>query len=748
MIQLLRVLTILLLFMASAIAQTGGAIKGSQQVTLRGRVTDAQTGEPMAKVKVIVIGSEHRAATDERGAFVIQGLTEGEVELYITTVGYGLVKKRVTLKAGEETNLPIALNQESAPLLSTVTVTAGAFTEAETNLASAHSLNKPELRALSTVLVADPVRAAQGLPGIVGNDDFRSEFSLRGAGFRRVGFFIDGLLLPENPTHTIFGDDDAGQISILNADTVASVTLLSGAYPSKYGDNTAGLLQFETREGNRVKPAGRVAASLLSTSAVFDGPLANKRGAWLVTARKSYLQYLLGQLNDEEEDEPFAIDFTDAQAKAVYNLFSRHQIGLTAILGRSDFDLSDARRSLGPNDLRTSKSLISLLYAHWDYNAGPRLSAQTRFFGMYGEFINQNPDELTLLKGESYQWGIRSDLNFLAHPAHRIEGGVYLRSVLGAGSERSYAPPPFRLLADFDRRARQQGYYLQDTWSNQRFRLALTGGVRIDHTSLTDETVVTPRAALSFAPLEHTRIRLGWGQYTEFPNCGELFGSRGNPRLRAERSMHYNASIEHLIGDKTRIVAEVYDREEKNLLFSLNNPLIQNGQLAFISFPFQNSLGGYARGFELSLHRRSANRLAGWLSYSYLKTRFTDSVTGFSFAGDFDQRHTVSAYGGYRLTNTINLSAQWRYGSGLPMVGFFREENGQVVLGGEPNRVRLPAYSRLDLRINKAFYFKRSKLTLSGEVLNVLARDNFRQDGRRREKLLPFLPSVGIAFEF
>lgn len=663
MTKLFHILAVLFFFAASVVAQTSEVIQGGHQVTLRGRVTDAQTGEPIVKVKIIVIGSEHRATTNESGIFVIQGLSEGEVELYITTVGYGLVKRRVTLKADSETNLPIALNQEAAPLLSAVTITAGAFTDTETNVASEHSLNKPELRALSTVLVADPVRAAQGLPGVVGNDDFRSEFSVRGAGFKRVGFFIDGLLLPENPTHTIFGDDDAGQISILNADTVASVALLSGAYPSKYGDNTAGLLRIETREGNRVKPAGRVAASLLSSSAVFDGPFAGKRGAWLVTARKSYLQYLLGQLSDEEEDEPFAIDFTDAQAKAVYYLSPRHQVGLTAILGQSDFDSSASRRAFGPNDLLKSKSLISLLYAHWDYTAGPRFSSQTRFFGMYGEFINQNPDELTLLKGESYQWGIRSDISFLARPEHRIETGVYLRSLLGAGSERSYSPPPFRLLADFDRRARQQGYYLQDTWSSQRFRLALTGGARVDHTSLTGETVVTPRAALSFAPL-------------------------------------------------------------------------------------QNSLRGYARGFELSLHRRSANRLTGWLAYSYLKTRFTDEGAGFNFAGDFDQRHTISAYGGYRLTNTLNLSAQWRYGSGLPMVGFFREESGQVALGSERNRVRLPAYSRLDLRINKAFYFKRSKLTLSGEALNALARDNLRQDGRRREKLLPFLPSVGIAFEF
>jgi len=123
-------------------------------------------------------------------------------------------------------------------------------------------------------------------------------------------------------------------------------------------------------------------------------------------------------------------------------------------------------------------------------------------------------------------------------------------------------------------------------------------------------------------------------------------------------------------------------------------------------------------------------------------------VSGLSFVSDYDQRHTVSTYGSYRLTNTFNLNAQWRYGSGLPMVGFFREEGGVVVLSSDRNRVRLPAYSRVDLQIHKAFYFKRSKLTLSGEVVNVLGRDNFRQDGRSRQKLLPFLPSIGLAFEF
>lgn len=716
--------------------------------TVRGRVTDAVTGEPIAKVKVLIVGTEQQTATAADGTFTLSNPAAGEIELYITTVGYGLVKKRLTLQAGETVELQIALNQEAAPLRDAVTVNAGAFNESETNAASSHSLNKPELRALSTVLVADPLRAAQGLPGVAGNDDFRSDFILRGASSRRVGFFIDGIQLPENPTHTINGDADAGQISILNADTIGALSLLSGAYPSRYGDNTAGVLQIETRDGNRVKPVGRLSASLLSSSAVFDGPIANKHGAWLVAARKSYLQYLLNGLSgDSPEEETFAIDFTDAQAKAVYDLTPRHQVGVTGIWGNSRFNPDKSRTSLNPNDLVRSKSDITVLSAFWNYNAGPRFTAQNRFFGLFGEFINENPAELTLLKGESYQWGLRSDLGFQVLPDHRIETGVYLRRLQGRGAERLYAPT-FRQLASFDERASQQGYYAQDTWSSNRLKLALTGGARFDHTSLTGETVITPRAALSFAPVENTRIRLGWGQYTEFPNFGELYGSRGAANLRAERTTHYNLSVEHLFNDQTRLVVEAYQRTERNLLFSLNDTVVQNGQAAFISFPFTNSLSGYARGFEVSLHRRSANRLTGWLAYSYAATGLRDRVTGFNFVSDFDQRHTLSTYGSYRLTNTFNLSAQWRCGSGLPLAGFFQEINGRVVAGAERNRLRLPAYNRLDLRANKAFYFKRSKLTLSGEILNMLAHDNFRQDGRGREKLLPLLPSVGIAWEF
>ena len=74
----------------------------------------------------------------------------------------------------------------------------------------------------------------------------------------------------------------------------------------------------------------------------------------------------------------------------------------------------------------------------------------------------------------------------------------------------------------------------------------------------------------------------------------------------------------------------------------------------------------------------------------------------------------------------MSLSAQWRYGTGMPCPGFIRQTGPNAyALGPDRNRVRLPDYSRADVRINKAFVFSRWKLTLAGEVLKVLNRDNY-----------------------
>lgn len=43
----------------------------------------------------------------------------------------------------------------------------------------------------------------------------------------------------------------------------------------------------------------------------------------------------------------------------------------------------------------------------------------------------------------------------------------------------------------------------------------------------------------------------------------------------------------------------------------------------------------------------------------------------------------------------------------------------EYFLTNERNLARLPYYNRVDVRLSKAFLFKKWKLTLTGEVINV-----------------------------
>jgi len=209
-----------------------------------------------------------------------------------------------------------------------------------------------------------------------------------------------------------------------------------------------------------------------------------------------------------------------------------------------------------------------------------------------------------------------------------------------------------------------------------------------------------------------------------------------------------------------RLSVELFDREDANLFFSLFEPRLDGGVISFAEFPFRNALDGHARGFELTLQRRSANKLAGWISYSYLRTKLTDSQTGLSFVADNDQRHLLNVYGSYRFTDTWNLSSVFRFGSGPPIPGFFRQVDGNYFLSERRNETRVPNYARWDVRMSKAFLFNRWKLTVTGEVLNLLNRKNLRYAGFDRfsvinaqvfgqlDRVLPILASVGAVIEF
>jgi CarboxypepD_reg-like domain/TonB-dependent Receptor Plug Domain len=739
------------------------AVAQERSIMLRGRVVDANTGEAMANVRVVAKLTDKTTITDANGGFTLE-LPPGPQELYITTVTYGLVKKEINV--GAET-VEIALNEDAAALTEHVTIVPDPFESTRTTSTFEQTLNKRELQATSSILLSDPIRAAQTLPGVGSNDDFRSEFSVRGAGFDRVGVWLDGVLT-DNFVHTVAGGyPDTGSLSVINSDAVNSISLLSGGSPANFGDRTAAVLDVDSRDGNRVKTAGRITAGLSGISGIIDGPISSGKGSYLVAVRKSYTGYLVRRINDQNQfaNNPPILGFADVQGKLLYDFSTRNQAGVSVIYGSFDFDRNRDRELLFLNTLFRGESRNFLLNAHWSFAPNPRVFWQTRFFAQRTDFRNLNRDELILNDGDRSQFGVRSDVSLQLPHSNRLEAGLYVRRLdANSLSQRfGFANVNFDIatfdVGSFDQNGTEQAYYAQDTWSSERHGLQFTGGLRVEHSDITSETLSSPRASLTWSINEHWRMHAAAGRYYQFPDFEQVFGRLGSRSLRAERATNVSGGVEAMLGDRVRLSFELFDREDANLFFSLSEPRLTGGLVDFVEFPFRNALDGHARGFELTLQRRSANKLAGWISYSYLRTKLTHSQTGLSFVSDNDQRHLLNIYGSYRFTDTWNLSSVFRFGSGPPIPGFFRQVDNTFFLSNRRNEARLPDYARWDVRVSKAFLFNRWKLTVTGEVLNLLNRENLRYAGfdgvditgrvfGHLDRVLPILPSVGAVIEF
>lgn len=193
-------------------------------IAIRGRVIDAKTGEGIAKALVSIRQQSLQTVTDEAGAFSFPEVPPGEVEVYVSTVGYQLLKSKVQVAGDRDIEAEIYLGQQASTRNETVNVTADPLDPIQPRIASSDTLDNTELKNLATVIVDDPLRSVQTLPGVATSDDYNAQFSLRGSGFSNVGVYIDGVLL-SSPFHTADDIQQTGSVTFFNSDVIDTLEL-------------------------------------------------------------------------------------------------------------------------------------------------------------------------------------------------------------------------------------------------------------------------------------------------------------------------------------------------------------------------------------------------------------------------------------------------------------------------------------------------------------------------------------------
>jgi hypothetical protein len=286
----------------------------------------------------------------------------------------------------------------------------------------------------------------------------------------------------------------------------------------------------------------------------------------------------------------------------------------------------------------------------------------------------------------------------------------------------------------------------------------------------------SPQISMAVRATSSTELQFGAGRYQQFTQPIQIDNLCPAFGYMPEKSDHYTAAKEQRLGENTRIRLQAFDRQDSLAMgLSTLHPVISSSCPSLEPIPNTTFQRDYSRGVQLVLQRRSANRLSGWLGYTLASAQLRDYkvqyevspgavVSLFPYNTPYsptleDQRHSLNVFAMYRLKPTVNLSGKFLFGSGFPVTsGVF------VLVGGNYQQVgtetlRFP-YQRLDIRADKDWAFKRWKLTLYAEVLNLTNHYNARavlasgvnpNTGQAQVKMLqglPITPTAGLAFQF
>ncbi|HZE26410.1 MAG TPA: TonB-dependent receptor [Terriglobales bacterium] len=738
---------------------------------IRGKVVNVVGGEALGRVQVSLLETGANTTTADDGTFTIPTIAPGNYTLRLNAVGYRLATIPVTISAAEESKeFPLTLAPDNFRRTETVEVAADLFQGSESPAVIQTNLSSSEIRETSTVIADDPFRAVQALPGVAAsaNNDFFAQFSVMGAPFDDVAVYLDDVLV-QRPFHGIPDQPEGASLSLLTSETVEEIKLLPVAYPVKYADAVGAALDVHTRDGSFAGPLFRVSVGMAETELLGEGGLGQaKRGSWLASARKSYLGYLL---QNRLHQNYVNVGFYDAALKLTYDVAPNHNLNLYVLSGHSDATQIPIGRPLTVGEFKTGANDFTVARTGWRWGITPHLLLDTHAAYVRQPYTTRDPFGDVLATDNYGEWLGGGRIAWSWSKDSVLEAGWTLRRLDDIGYAASYdiGTGQQQRYNISDGTALRNTGYAQQSAAFLDGKLHLTGGLRWDAIQNLGVHPFSGQASLSLRAAARTELQFGAGRFAQLPTLEEFPGSCFLLGPMPDRSDHFTAAVEQRVGESTRLQLQLFDRQNERFLALREGTSCASLHIVGGPLLFQRN---YSRGAQLVLQRRSSTRLSGWLGYTlvFARQRY-DSITvpqipkPLYFDTPYyptleDQRHSLHLFANYRLKPTLNLSGKWVYGSGFPVPsGLFILENGQYVSLGL-NETRLGAYQRLDLRADKDWAFRRWKLTLYGEVLNLTNHDNLRyvQTGATdlntrkttiiTEQGLPVTPTGGVVFQF
>ncbi len=277
-----------------AIANTSLAQNFTQ--TIRGRVLDKTSQQPLPGANVIVVGSSPLVGviTDFDGYYELKNVAIGRITLSFSFLGYlAQTLSNQELTTGKELILDIEL--EEMVIKTEEIVVRASKNKMQVNntmtTLSARTFTIEESRKFAGAR-NDVSRMATNYAGVNAGDDAVNDIVIRGNSPLGLLWRLEGIEIP-NPNH--FGNigGTGGPVSMLNNNVLRNSDFFTGAFPAEYGNAMSGAFDLKMRNGNYSKHEflGQVGFNGFELGA--EGPISRKnRSSYLINVRYSTLGFM------------------------------------------------------------------------------------------------------------------------------------------------------------------------------------------------------------------------------------------------------------------------------------------------------------------------------------------------------------------------------------------------------------------------------------------------------------------------
>ena len=687
--------------------------------------------------------------TDAEGKFSIEQVPPGIYRLQASAIGYKTVTTPEYILSTRDLHIQIEM-EENQTELEGVTITASPFRRDIESPVSLRIIGLQEIEK-SPGANRDISRIVQSYPGVAFSPiGYRNDLIVRGGSPSENRFYLDGVEIP-NINHFSTQGASGGPVGILNADLIREVNFYTGAFPTDKGNALSSVLDFKLRDGDMERNSVKATLGASEVSLASNGHL-GKKTSYLVSVRQSYLQFLFDMLG-----LPFLPTFTDAQFKLKTRFDAQNEL---TVLGLGGIDKMKLNTKADDEDneyilsylpkIQQETFTLGAVYRHYAGAHVQSVIASHSYLNnrntKYRQNDESNPDNLTLRLRSTEQ-----------NTQFRLENSSSFRNwkvTVGANLDYSqYSNTTFqKVYTDHAQTFDYHTYLDIMRWGlfgtinytsiDERFTASL--GLRADANNysaamkdMTDQ--LSPRLSLSYQLTEHWSLSGNAGLYYQLPPYTAL-GFKNNNGLYANKyALRYmqvsqgSIGINWRKGDTFEVSLEGFYKDYDKIPLSVADgiPLTCKGNdYGVIGNELLTSTAqGRSYGAELLLKWLIAKKLNLASSFTLFKSEYRNNKESEYIASAWDNRFI------FNLRGTYNLPRHWSVGmkvsciGGAPYTPYDADKSSLVTAWnaqGKPyydytryNEERLPAFTQVDIRIDKTFYLKRCMLGFYIDLQNI-----------------------------